>query len=66
MSFVDSYMIVSYTQLTMTAGKCEQDMTKVFEYSVQLLRLCCIYMEFSDAIREGVMVCVSFSAGHTC
>ena len=26
---------------------------KVFEYSVQLLCLYCIYMEFSDAIREG-------------
>ena len=25
----------------------------VCEYSVQLLRMCCLYMEFADAIREG-------------
>ena len=30
-----------------TEGDC------VCEYSVQLLRMCCLYMEFADAIREG-------------
>ena len=37
----------------------------VCEYSVQLLRMCCLYMEFADAIREGDggRVC---GAGNTC
>ena len=45
----DSFVHITYND----SGKKPARHDKVFEYSVQLLRLCCIYVEFSDAIREG-------------
>ena len=42
------YYMISIYVLTLTR-MC----VCVCEYSVQLLRMCCLYMEFADAIREG-------------
>ena len=40
------------------------------EYSVQLLRMCCLYMEFADAIREGdggrVLRCWKYMLPNNC
>ena len=45
----DQYINFKFSQQSKTQSKDDND----FNYSVQLLRLGCCYLEFRDAIKEG-------------
>ena len=60
-NFIEEYVDIDYNY-----GKSTRDSSdRVLEYSKQVLSTGCIYLEFVDAVREG-MVKESFDVGSIC